>query len=179
MDKTPDTWASRRMNLAGSPLDYAPWLTREQWSVSEAAKLLCGRNPHAKIPGSQIYNRQRRVIDLIDQAFAAAQAGEMRIVRNALLPIHLLIEPASFMRWAIAQSLEIPPELQALGAEVPTTNATAAAVQERVVTIARTLKLVEPELTIEAIATHKAMRSLVSEREASQQAILDWVREVF
>lgn len=171
----PETWASRRAMLATAPLDYSLWVKKDHWSISEASKLLCGRNPHAKIPGAQLFNRQRRVIDLIDEAFAAAQAGEMKVARPALLPIHLLVEPSSFVRWATTRDFEVPPELQALGAVAPAQETPDEQLRDRVLTIARTLLIVYPSLTLPEVAGHEAMRAQVSVREVSDARLLEWL----
>src|SRR5262245_36308631 len=120
MEKTPGSAVPpRRGALAPTRPDYATWALKETWSVSEGGKLVCGRNPFDKLPGPQLYNRDRRVIDIIDAAFEAAQRGEMKVVRSALLPIHLLVEPASFVRWARASGLVLPEGLEALNDETP------------------------------------------------------------
>src|SRR4051812_25452922 len=99
MEKGPQSNIARGIQPLVS-FDYSPWLNKEYWSLTEAAKLLCGRDPNGKIPGSQVFNRSHRVIDIIDRAFAVAQNGDIKVVRPALLPIHLLIDPFSFLSWA-------------------------------------------------------------------------------
>jgi hypothetical protein len=179
MDKVPAFGATRRALLAPTKPDYSTWSLKDTWSVSEGAKLICGRNPYDKIPGPQLLNRDRRVIDIIDTAFAAAQNSEMTVVRSALLPIHLLVEPASFLRWAKSQNLAIPDELGPLAAQAENSLKLGAEtlIKERVITIARTLWVIDPDLTDAEVAIHRAMRQLVSDDDALTTDKLRWVAE--
>jgi hypothetical protein len=178
MDKTPATAPQRRASTQATRPDYGIWAVKDTWSVSEAAKILCGRNPHDKIPGPQQYNRERRVIDIIDAAFAAAQTGQIRVVRSALLPIHLLVEPASFVRWALSEGLQVPEPLVDLSHhDAPPAAFAEAIVKERVQIIARTLWVLFPELSVTEIATHRAMRQLVPESDALMTDKLRWLED--
>lgn len=176
MEKGPPSGDARGMTtLVG--FDYAPWLVKEYWSLTEAAKLLCGRDPNGKIPGMQLFNKSHRVIDLIDRAFAVAQGGEIKVVRPALLPIHLLIDPFSFLRWAVQEGLDVPPPLKALAERQP--EATGAAIdallKERVMTIARTLWLLHPKFEAVQIAYHEVMLAQVPESELRMADRLAWI----
>lgn len=179
MEKVPAFASPRRPSLQPTKPDYGIWALKDSWSISEAGKLVCGRNPHDKIPGPQQYNRERRVIDIIDEAFEAAQKGKIRVVRSALLPIHLLIEPASFVRWALDAGLAVPEGLMTLAEQdaAPAVRAEAL-IKERVTTVAQTLWFLRPELTIDEIVTHAAMRALVSDAEALMTDKLRWVTEI-
>lgn len=143
--------------------DYQQWARRDHWSVSDAAKLLCGRDPHSKIPGPQVYNRTIRAIDIIDRAFAATQEGSLKLARNAVLPIHALVEPSAFLVWARDQGLTVPDELVDLLTigHRPQRSGLSARLEERVEAIARTLWIVDPALSASDVAAHPAMAALV------------------
>lgn len=157
--------------------DYSPWIAKEYWSLTEAAKLLCGRDPNGKIPGTQLFNKGHRVIDLIDKAFAVAQGGDIKVIRPALLPIHLLIEPYSFLRWAVEQNLEIPAPLRVIADRDPDVQSTAtdALLKERVMTIARTLWMLHPKFEPVQIAYHEVMLAQVPESELKMADRLSWI----
>ena len=177
MDKAASPRLARPGAIVSPPLDYNTWTPKEYWSISEASKLLCGRNPYEKIPGPQLFNRDRRTIDIVDLAFAAAQAGEMKVVRSALLPIHVLVDPGSFLRWAEAQGLTIPPPLTRLAEQLEPIDRdlAGALLRERVTTIARTLWILDPSLSSAQVAYHQAMQDLVSETEVKMAERLDWI----
>lgn len=180
MEKLPDFGATRRMAaLSPTKPDYVTWSLKETWSVSEAGKLVCGRNPYDKFPGPQHYNRERRVIDIIDLAYAAAQTGTIKVIRSALLPIHLLVDPASFIRWAVTEGLTIPEDLSMLAVQAPASLLDHAdlLIKERVTAIARTLWILNSELTEAEIVTHPAMRQQISIAEALMADKLRWVAE--
>jgi hypothetical protein len=168
-----------RKGAADARPDYAAWASREVWSVSEGAKLICGRDPHGKIPGTQAYNKEKRVIDIIDEAFAASKEGAIKIVRDALLPIHVLVEPASFLKWAKAQGLAMPDEFSALTAQVAQAEDSAESIllKERVVAIARTLWTIYPTLTTAEIAAHEAMRRQLPTSGMSPVSLSTWLTE--
>jgi len=179
MDKQPTSGFSRRITPTVTQPDYPSWALKEHWSVTEAAKLLCGRNPHGKIPGPQFYNRELRVIDIIDRAFEAAQAGAIKVVRTALLPIHLLVDPASFLRWAMAQGLTVPEPLNGIGEADAVRNRplNEALLKERVSTIAKTLWIIDASLTQLQVAHHTAMRVIVPDDELKMADRLRWIGE--
>ncbi len=176
MEKGPPS-GDGRGTTAFVTFDYAPWLAKEYWSLTEAAKLLCGRDPNGKIPGMQLFNKSHRVIDLIDRAFAVAQGGDIKVVRPALLPIHLLIDPYSFLHWAAQEGLEIPLPLKALAERQPVTSGAAidALLRERVTTIARTLWLLHPKFEAVQIAYHDVMLAQVPESELRMADRLAWI----
>jgi hypothetical protein len=180
MDQKPTTYSHSRPPFQGPPLDLTSWKNKEYWSISEAVKLICGRNPYEKTPGMQLHNRGRRVIDIIDQAFAAAQRGEMKLVRNGMLAVHSLVEPASFIRWAIKNQLEVPEGLLILAEVNVVTNPEIkeALCKERIQTIASTLWILQPELDVNAVANHGAMSKLVTDGAISPAKKLEWILEV-
>ena len=170
---------STRKSQSHSVVDYSVWRDKEYWSLSEAAKLICGRNPYDKIPTPQLYNKGVRVIDIIDRAFEAAQKGEMKVVRNGVLAVHSMVEPASFVHWAIDFGLEVPEQLKSMQkvnfAKNPALKE--AMLRERVSTIARTLWIIEPQLTVGQIARHPAMLRLAPEDIVSSIDRLRWIEE--
>lgn len=176
MEKGAPSGAARGVQ-APAGFDYSPWIAKEYWSLTEAAKLLCGRDPNGRIPGTQVFNKSHRVIDLIDRAFAVAQGGDIKVIRPALLPIHLLIDPHSFLCWAMASGLEIPAPLQAVADHDPTdSNANNdALLKERVLTIARTLWLLHPQLEPVQVAYHEVMLAQVPESELRMGDRLAWI----
>ncbi len=180
MEKGPPSGLARGASVFVG-FDYSPWTVKEYWSLTEAAKLLCGRDPNGKIPGMQLYNKSHRVIDLIDRAFAVAQNGDIKVVRPALLPIHLLIDPFSFLRWAVAEGLEIPAPLISIAERSAEASGASsdALLKERVMTIARTLWLLHPKFEAVQIAYHEVMLAQVPETElrmADRLAIIDLVK---
>ena len=159
--------------------DYTMWAAKEVWSISEASKLICGRDPHGRIPGTQAYNKEKRVIDIIDAAFAVAKEGGMKVLRDALLPIHVLVEPGSFLKWALSVNLTIPSELSSLATMVDEAARVSEPqiIRERVIAIAKTLWVLCPTLTTAQIAQHEAMRQQVAPGEVTPANLQAWLLE--
>jgi hypothetical protein len=180
MEASTDSHVSRRVTSNRTEPDYLQWAQRDYWSLAEACKLICGRNPHSRIPSPQLYNRQTRVIDLIDLAFAAVQASELKIIRNSPLPVHVMVEPVTFLRWATDKGYYVPTQLMRF---VECTPEQALSVRdtlqkELICTVVKTLVIVAPDLSIEEIANHRCMHLLADDLELrSSERFLVWIQE--
>ena len=175
---------SRKDQVEKTP-DYGFWLKREHWKLPEAAKLICGRDPMARFTGKPKFNTKWRVIDIIDRAFDAVQAGQLRGDRSALLPVHVMVAPEDFLGWAKEFGLEIPGELQSdptpeQSPEVQTRVYATAGPKinaHLVQVVARTLKIALPNLTNREIADHEAMKKVAGIAPDDCLAILSQMKD--
>lgn len=156
--------------------DYLYWRTKDQWSLNEACKLICGRDPVHKYPTPQDYNKGKKVIDIIDHATDAVRAKELRALRDALISIHIQVEPGEFVRWAISNGYEIAPDLEDLKGAAPGAAANVnETIKDRILTIARTLMIVTPGITINEIHLHAAMRRQIGQEMVPLSTLENWL----
>ena len=143
--------------------DYFFWKEKDVWFLPDAAKLICGRDPVNRYPGRPRYNTKHKVIDIIDMSFDAVRQGGLKPCRDALIPNHVQILPSVFICWAVERGLEVPEPLQELLDRDQEEFSLRDMVKERVVTVARTLWTLEPELSLQQVTYHKAMKTIIGD----------------
>ncbi len=157
--------------------DYLYWQSKDQWSLNEACKLICGRDPVQKYPTPQTHNKKTKVIEIIDLATEDTRTGKLATMRDALISIHIQVDPGKFVRWAIEHGFEVPPQLDSLKVEVtPQQDATNSITKDRILTIASTLRVVYPEITDLQIHNHKAMRKIMGTDLVSYSLFTEWLK---
>lgn len=161
--------------------DYRFWADKDTWQLSEAAKLLCGRDPLGRYPGRPRYNAAAKVIGVIDLAFAAVKEGTLPSVRAALIPNHVVLEPQAFILWASKSGLEIPCGLKRVLESEKSTNGSSKILldvaKERAIAVARTLWMVQPDLSLSSVLSHRAMKYIVADERFTTTQIAEWVTE--
>jgi hypothetical protein len=156
--------------------DYQYWQSKDQWSLNEACKIICGRDPVQKYPTPQTHNKKTKVIDMIDLATDDTRAGKLATLRDALISIHIQVDPGEFVRWASKSGFDIPPQLECLKEEVVTRkDSTNAVTKDRIITIARTLRVVYPDITDLQIHNHKAMRQIIGTELIPYSLFTSWL----
>lgn len=158
--------------------DYMYWRSKEVWTLSEAAKLICGRDPVQKYPTPQKFNKKTKVIDIIDIAANAVSAGELNSVRSALIPIHIQVRAKEFMVWVFANDFEAPEPLRSLAEDTPEEfTDSESLIKERAITVARTLQAVDPTLTIVEIVLHPAMQLILADQRPRPEVLEGWLSD--
>ena len=160
--------------------DYRFWMEKETWQLLEAAKLLCGRDPLGRYPGRPRFNAGLKVIGVIDQAYEAVKEGALECVRDALIPNHVVLEPVVFLRWAASVGLAIPPGMASLMKETkPETvpGILTDVARERAIAVARTLWMVDGQLSLSEVLSHRAMKYIVADERFTTTQLADWISE--
>jgi len=156
--------------------DYLYWQSKDQWSLNEACKIICGRDPVQKYPTPQSYNKKTKVIDIIDLATEATRSKKLVAIRDALISIHIQVNPGEFVRWAIEMGFEVPPQLNSLKIKQDIEiNPTNAVTKDRILTIARTLRIIFPEITDLQIHNHKSMRLIMGSELVNYATLSGWL----
>ncbi len=168
-----------RSSIFNGEPDYSFWQKKEVWLLPDSAKLICGRDPMSKYPGKPIYNQGLKVIDIIDQAFEATRCGKLPVVREALLPNHILVSPKEFLFWAGESGFEIPSPFLDMCVREPeiisTTNHEI--LRERMQTAARVLWSLHPALSISQIIQHDSLILITGRDQIPPQVIRKWISE--
>ena len=158
--------------------DYLFWRSKDLWSLNEAAKLICGRDPIQKYPRPQTHNRGVKVIDVIDAAAKAAEHSQLPVVRKGLIAIHIQVHPPEFVRWALQTGYEVPDELRGLAEqEVCEETPEDLVVKDRIQTVARTLWAIDPMMQLDQVFRHRAMRQIVGPNIVAYDQFVGWVAE--
>jgi hypothetical protein len=169
-----------RSNTFNSLPDYPFWLSKEVWLLPDSAKLLCGRDPMSRYPGKPIYNKNRKVIEIIDLAFEATKEGHLAVQREALLPNHIIVTPKDFIYWASTLDLEIPDELKSLCVREPTivSETNHEILKERVQTAIKVLQLTQPSLTLNEILVHEAFLNVIQQDQIPDSILQKWANKI-
>jgi hypothetical protein len=168
-----------RSSIFNGEPDYEFWQKKEVWLLPDSAKLLCGRDPMSKYPGKPIYNQKLKVIDIIDQAFEATRNGRLRVVREALLPNHILVAPKEFLYWAGSAGFEIPAPFTDMCVREPEIVSTVPhdILKERMQAGAQVLWSVFPEMPIDDLIQHRGMKVVIGDDEIPGPVIFKWIEE--
>jgi hypothetical protein len=106
----------------------------------------------------------------------AVRSKKLVAIRDALISIHIQVNPGEFVRWAIQMGFEVPPQLNSLkikqDAEINPTNAVT---KDRILTIARTLRIIFPEITDLQIHNHKSMRLIMGSELVTYATLSGWL----
>jgi hypothetical protein len=166
-----------RSSIFNGEPDYEFWQKKEVWLLPDSAKLLCGRDPMSKYPGKPIYNQRLKVIDIIDQAFEATRSGKLPVVREALLPNHILVSPKEFLFWAGEIGFEIPTPFVDMCLREPEIVSTTPheILKERMQAGARVIWSIFPEMAIDDVIHHKAMTVIIGDDQIPAQVIYKWI----
>ena len=168
-----------RSSIFNGEPDYDFWQKKEVWLLPDSAKLLCGRDPMSKYPGKPIYNQRLKVIDIIDQAFEATRNGKLPVVREALLPNHILVSPKEFLFWAGEAGFEIPAPFVDMCIREPeiVSKTSHEILKERMQASAQIIWSIYPEMLIEDVIRHKGMVIVIGTDQIPEVVIRKWIEE--